>query len=88
MAHAFWESATVHTATDVLARPSAVPARPGIYGWFFREVPTGIDARGTFERDGLRLLYVGISPKAPPKNGRPMSTQSLYTRIRYHYMGL
>jgi GIY-YIG catalytic domain-containing protein len=86
MPEAFWEHAPLHTAAEVLARPSPVPARPGLYGWFFREIPTGIDAAGTFERDGLRLLYVGISPKAPPIGG-PASTQNLYKRIRYHYTG-
>jgi len=66
MPEAFWEHAPLHTAAEVLARPSPIPARPGVYGWFFREIPTGVDPAGTFERDGLRLLYVGISPKAPP----------------------
>jgi hypothetical protein len=83
----FWEQAPMYTAADVLARPSPVPARPGVYGWFFRKVPPGIDASGAFSRDGLPLLYVGISPKAPPANGRPPSTQNLYKRIRYHYTG-
>jgi hypothetical protein len=32
-------------------------------------------------------LYVGISPKQPPRNGRPPSKQSLAERIRYHYTG-
>lgn len=33
------------------------------------------------------LLYVGISPSAPPTNGKPPSRQSLRTRLRYHYRG-
>ncbi|RNL98558.1 hypothetical protein EFE23_13740 [Micromonospora solifontis] len=33
------------------------------------------------------LLYVGISPKAPPSNGRPPSRQTIRSRIRYHYRG-
>lgn len=77
MADPFWEHAPLYTAADVLVRPSPIPARPGLYGWFFREIPTGIDASVAFKRDGLALLYVGISPKA----------QNLYTRIRYHYTG-
>ena len=36
MPEAFWEHAPLHTAAEVLARPSPVPARPGVYGWFFR----------------------------------------------------
>jgi len=33
------------------------------------------------------LLYVGSSPKAQPKNGAKPSSQSLRTRVRYHYRG-
>ncbi|GAB3987304.1 hypothetical protein GCM10029978_105550 [Actinoallomurus acanthiterrae] len=33
------------------------------------------------------LLYVGISPKAPPTNGRTPSRQTIRTRVRYHYRG-
>jgi hypothetical protein len=34
-------------------------------------------------KDGV----VGISPDRPPGNGRPASSQSLLTRIKYHYTG-
>nr|WP_225855375.1 hypothetical protein [Micromonospora noduli] len=30
---------------------------------------------------------MGISPKAPPSNGRPPSRQTIRSRIRYHYRG-
>jgi hypothetical protein len=33
------------------------------------------------------MLYVGISPKASPKNGKPPSRQTLRSRVRYHYCG-
>jgi hypothetical protein len=33
------------------------------------------------------LLYIGISPSAPPKNGKLPSSQSLQSRIRYHFCG-
>jgi hypothetical protein len=35
----------------------------------------------------MTLLYVGISPKAPPKAGGRPSKQNLRTRIRTHYRG-
>ena len=35
----------------------------------------------------LVLLYVGISPKEPPRDGRAGSRQTLASRIRYHYRG-
>jgi GIY-YIG catalytic domain len=87
MREAFWEHAPLHTAAEVMSRPSPVPSRPGVYAWFFRQSPQAVDASGAFEREGLRLLYVGISPKAPPRNGRPSSTQNLYKRVQYHYTG-
>jgi len=46
-------------------------------------IPTG----GCVRADGSVLLYVGISPKAPPKNGRAPSQQTVRSRIRYHYRG-
>jgi hypothetical protein len=35
----------------------------------------------------LRLLYIGISPSAPPKNGKAPSSQSLQHRIQFHFSG-
>ena len=35
----------------------------------------------------FRLFYVGISPSAPPTNGKAVSRQSLWHRIRYHMRG-
>jgi len=37
--------------------------------------------------EGFTLLYGGISPKEPPKNGRHPSSQTLFHRIRYHMQG-
>lgn len=72
---------------EVQSRPCPVPASPGAYGWYFREIPPGIDPSQCVEHDGLRLLYVGISPNRPPLNGKPPSRQTLRTRIVYHYRG-
>jgi GIY-YIG catalytic domain len=33
------------------------------------------------------LLYAGISPRQPPRNGRPASQQTLRQRLRTHYAG-
>ena len=46
-----------------------------------------MDVRKCISRDGLTLLYAGISPKEPPKNGRPPSSQTLRSRIMTHYAG-
>jgi hypothetical protein len=72
---------------EVLARPSPLPSHPGIYGWYFKELPWPIDTTGCVTWDGCTLLYGGIAPKAPPANGRPPSQQSLRQRIGYHYTG-
>ncbi len=74
-------------AAEVLARPSPIPAAPGVYAWFFRNVPPGVPVDGCVLRSGMPLLYVGISPKAPPTNGTPVSRQTLRSRVRYHYRG-
>ncbi|NMM90848.1 hypothetical protein B2J88_42085 [Rhodococcus sp. SRB_17] len=72
---------------EVLVRPCPVPASPGVYGWWFRELPADIDTSGCAKKDGLTLLYTGISPSAPPTNGKPPSTQNIRKRIRTHYSG-
>ena len=72
---------------NILARPCPVPAEPGVYAWYFAEVPPGVPTQGCAVRDGCTLLYVGISPSAPPANGKPPSRQNLRTRVRYHMRG-
>jgi hypothetical protein len=80
-------AARTFTRAEVFTDPGPVPSMPGVQGWWFRMVPGAIDASGCEQRDGLTLLYVGISPTAPPKNGKPPSTQDLRKRIRYHFGG-
>src|SRR6516162_5412092 len=73
--------------SEVLSRPSPVPAVPGVYAWYFRELPPGVPGVGCHSVDGLHLLYVGISPRRPPENGARASRQQLRKRVRYHYRG-
>lgn len=75
------------TRTEVLTRPSPVPSAPGVYAWYFDEIPDGVPIEGCCTVDGHALLYVGISPKKPSVDGLKTSRQSLRTRIRYHYRG-
>lgn len=77
----------LYSRADVLARPSPVPASPGVYGWWFRQLPTPMDVSGCAYVDGATLLYSGISPKRPPVNGRSPSQQTLRNRIVTHYTG-
>jgi hypothetical protein len=80
-------SAALTTRAEVLASPCPVPAAPGVYGWWFRRLPTTLDTERCLVRDGCALLYTGISPRRPPASGRPGSSQTLRHRIRYHYTG-
>jgi hypothetical protein len=80
-------AAKPYTRDEVFAEPCPVPSKPGVYGWWFRTVPAAVDASACEQRDGLTLLYVGISPTRPPVEGKPPSTQDLRKRIRYHFGG-
>lgn len=75
------------TRSEVLSANSPVPASAGVYGWWFEEIPPGVPIESCMVRDGRTLLYVGISPKAFPRNGVKPSSESLRTRVRYHYGG-
>ncbi len=57
------------------------PATAGTYVWFFKTIPSGVSTNPCFQRDGLTLLYVGISPESSE------SRQTLRDRLRYHYRG-
>ncbi len=80
-------AAPILSRAEVLASPTPVPQEPGVYGWWFRDLPAEIDAQGCASRYGLRLLYAGISPKESPKNGRGPSKEALRSRIKTHYTG-
>jgi hypothetical protein len=82
----FLQTAQMYSRSEVLSKPCPVPSEPGVYAWFFRDVPAIIPFEGCLVRDNLTLLYVGISPKAPSKSGKA-SPQRLRDRVRYHYQG-
>jgi hypothetical protein len=64
-----------------------VPRSPGVYAWYFRDLPPGVPTIDCVKHTDLTLLYVGIAPKEPPKNGKPASVRTLRSRIRYHMRG-
>jgi len=76
----------VYSRIEVLPRDSPVPRSPGVYAWFFKEIPPKVPIDNCVEFNGLYLLYVGISPKKPQRMGKP-SKQNLRTRIKNHYRG-
>jgi hypothetical protein len=75
----------VWSRAEVLGRPSPVPAVAGTYAWYFKQLPAAIDTSRCISWAGLTLLYVGISPKAPPASGVGASRQNLRRRLRQHY---
>ena len=74
--------AVVHSRAEVL-----VPSAAGLYAWYFDEPVPGVPQDGCHVTDYGTLLYVGISPGPPPRNGKAPSTQNLYKRVRYQYTG-
>jgi GIY-YIG catalytic domain len=75
----------VFSRPEILGRPSPVPAVPGVYAWYFAEIPGRADVSQCVRFDDLTLLYVGISPRKPPRTGETTSKMNLRTRIRQHY---
>jgi hypothetical protein len=75
------------TRAEILIRPCPVPREPGVYAWFFKQVPPSVPVEGCYRSHDATLLYIGISPKRPPANGAPPSRQRLWNRVRYHLRG-
>jgi hypothetical protein len=86
-ARSFVSPARVWSRSEVLSRPSPVPDAGGVYGWWFRQLPPLVDPSGCCQHQGLTLLYVGISPRRPPRNGRVPGRQGLRRRLETHYAG-
>jgi hypothetical protein len=73
---------------EVIGRSSVVPPEPGIYAWYFKEAPScSIEEPCCWQWQNKRLLYTGISPSEPPRNGKPPSKQNIRKRIAYHMRG-
>jgi len=65
--------------SEVLSKPCPVPQEPGIYAWYFKEIPPKAPVEKCKVVQGLTLLYVGISPRNED------SGENLKKRIRTHY---
>lgn len=63
------------------------PKKAGVYGWYFDYLPSVVPVAQCHVWDGRFLAYIGISPKAPPKNGSKPSSQTLRSRLVYHFRG-
>lgn len=69
------------TRSEALTRPCPVPQKPGIYAWYFEEVPPRVPVAGCNTWLGKTLLYIGIAPS------RESSKRNLAKRMREHYKG-
>jgi hypothetical protein len=72
---------------DDLEHAHLPPSSSGVYGWYFDALPPTVPTAGCATAGSFTLAYVGISPKAPPRNGALPSSQTLRSRIRYHFGG-
>ena len=79
--------ARLYSRAEVLSQPCPVPKEPGVYAWFFKQIPPGVPVDSCIVNGDLTLLYVGISPKAAPKNSAPASRQTIRSRLRSHMSG-
>jgi hypothetical protein len=78
--------ARLYSATN-LSRPNPIPASPGVYAWYFDEVPPGVPMDGCHQALGYTLLYVGIAPKETKGQGIKPSIRTLRHRMRDHFTG-
>jgi hypothetical protein len=73
-----------YSRTEVMSKPTPVPAVNGVYFWWFKEIPPSVPTENCITCDGYTLLYVGISPD---RRGKPNSRSNLRKRIKTHYSG-
>ncbi|KLF56945.1 hypothetical protein YA36_13485 [Klebsiella aerogenes] len=73
-----------YSRTEVMSRPTPVPAVNGVYFWWFKEIPPGVPIEGYITAEGYTLLYVTISPD---KRGKPNSRSNLRKRLKTHFSG-
>jgi hypothetical protein len=55
---------------EILQRPCPVPDRPGVYAWYFKELPPLVPTDDCITCEGMPLLYIGISPSEPSSTGK------------------
>lgn len=79
----FFQRNRLWSRAEIIAERSPVPRSPGVYAWFFRDVPPQVPTGRCIQRDGLTLLYVGISPKKPAP-GKAPSKEAIQSRLCDH----
>jgi len=74
----------VFSRKEVLSKEDFVPAKSGIYGFFFKSIPPKVPTKQCITFQNLTLLYVGISPDIVNK---PDSKSNIKKRLQTHYSG-
>ena len=77
---------SLYSAEAILHGGIPVPLVPGIYGWWFRDPPAAVPLNGTLKHHSHHLVYVGIAPRRPSRNGS-QSASTLYSRIIRNHLG-
>ena len=84
--HCLTQPNKLWSRAEVLRKPCPVPDEPGIYAWYFEQIPPDVPVGMCHTLHGRTMLYVGISPSGR-NGGENKSEQSLLTRIRTHFSG-
>jgi hypothetical protein len=71
-------SGPIDRATALSAQ-CPLPRSPGVYAWFFKNLPPAVPVINCLRDHGRAMLYVGIAPDKP---GKRISKQTLRSRIR------
>jgi hypothetical protein len=77
----------LYCRTEILFRPSPVPKSPGVYAWYFDEIPPSVPIERCHHALGHTLLYVGIAPRQPNVQTLNPSARTLRHRMRDHLSG-
>jgi len=77
----------LYSALDFYAQPNPIPVSPGVYAWYFDEIPPGVPIDRCHQALGYTLLYVGIAPKETKGQAVKPSIRTLRHRMRDHFSG-
>lgn len=72
---------------SITDQPSRVPRSPGVYAWYFAEVPPRVPTERCHRTLSHTLLYVGIAPKETRGATTTPSNRTLRNRLRDHFRG-
>ena len=49
----------LYSRQEILSKPSPIPEIHGVYGWYFKDVPSFVLTEGCIRHQKMTLLYVG-----------------------------